>query len=251
MRNNRSVVPRKYEGYKEFEVLIIPRLAGDIKIPPISVSYFDPKAVKYVSQTTPAFQIKVLPGDGAAPGAPNVPLATGVDAPTSTPVVKDIKYLKTAPEFELPADLQKIGWSVIFFLLIGGFSIAFYKLKKFDPSDLTGVVKRRVREKMKVARVKHKTGDTKGVGIECSNAILATLGEVTGSGGVSLTAGELLRRLPKGSEKLQDEIQRFLSVCEIVSFAPAELAHAQSDVKDLKSLVGKTERLISALFELK
>jgi hypothetical protein len=249
------------EGFKEFEILLIPRAVGDMKIPPIAVSYFDPKAIKYVSQSTPTFQIKVLPGDGSAPGAPNVPLASGggeVAAPAT--VAKDIKYLKTSPTFDVSPPVKKAVWGIIFFILIAGFGVAFIRLWKFDPSDLTDAVKRRVGEKMKVARAKLKTGDTRGVGVECSNALLATLGEVTRSGGVSLTAPELLKRLAGNAEKndqnktkitnLQSEIQKFLSLCELVSFAPAELSKSQSEIKDLDSLVRQAERLIEQLFNL-
>ena len=168
------------EGFQEFEVLLIPRAAGNLTIPAIPVSYFDPKTAKYVSEATPSFQIKVLPGEGggAAPGM-NAPL-TSTDNPAATEKLgKDIRYLKSQPSFDIPEKVKKIFWIVVFGILTFGFGIAFYKVYRFDPSDRGDAVRRRVREKMKAARVKLKAGDSRGVGVECGNAVLATLGEVT------------------------------------------------------------------------
>jgi hypothetical protein len=237
------------EGYKEFEVLLIPRTVGDLKIPPISVSYFDPKTAKYVSQNTPAFQIKVLPGDPGSASPQNLPMTNNAEPSTIQPVTKDIKYLKTAPLFDVAPRTRKLFWFTIFSALVLGFGIALWKLYQFDPHDLTDVVKKRVREKMKVAREKLKQGDAKGVGVECGNAVIASLAEITGSG-LSLPTPDLLKRLPKGSESFQGEIEKFLSFCEIVSFAPVELSGIQSEIKDLKGLVHKTETLVAKIFAI-
>ena len=52
------------QGKKEFEILIIPKLAGIINIPSFKFSTFDPGMEQYVFHHTPAFSISVAQGSG-------------------------------------------------------------------------------------------------------------------------------------------------------------------------------------------
>ena len=55
-------------GRKSFELTLIPTAAGDLEIPSLKFSYFDPIKGRYQTLKTPVYQIKVLPG-------PAVPLS--------------------------------------------------------------------------------------------------------------------------------------------------------------------------------
>lgn len=61
-------------GVRVFEYVLIPRQAGDHSIPPIELSFFDPKAKAYVKKATEPIPIHVSEGDPAMAGqAPSVP----------------------------------------------------------------------------------------------------------------------------------------------------------------------------------
>ena len=64
-------------GQKIFEVLLIPRVPGALRLPPLEFSFFDPATKKYYSKSTSAIDIRVL---DPAPGTTLVPVAT--PAPT-------------------------------------------------------------------------------------------------------------------------------------------------------------------------
>ena len=49
-------------SYKEFEVLVIPRVAGAVKIPSFEFAQFNPKLEKYMSQKVPEQEIQVQSG---------------------------------------------------------------------------------------------------------------------------------------------------------------------------------------------
>ena len=51
-------------SYKNFEILLIPRKEGELIIPPIVTSVFNPKLQKYQQLETPEFKINVLKGAG-------------------------------------------------------------------------------------------------------------------------------------------------------------------------------------------
>jgi hypothetical protein len=109
-----------------------------------------------------------------------------------------------------------------------------------------------VKLKLKTALLKLKAGDWRAVGIESSNAVLSTLGEVSGSGGVSPTLEQMMRGLPPESKELQSQIQKFLSRCEILSFAPQELSeHLKGGGgPEMKNVITEAEKIISDLFDL-
>jgi len=233
-------------GYKEFEVLLIPRVQGDVTIPPIAVSYFDPKTGKYVSQSTPSFNLKVQAGDGqnnfSAPLAQNETPAQG----------KDIHYLKTSASFQLSSSAQKMGWSLLFLCVYGWFGWQIWKTVSGKDLDSKALLKKIVKQKLRTAQLKFKAGDHRGVGVESSNAVMSTLGEVSGAGGVSLTTEQMLKRLPGDTGVLQGQIQKFLNRCEILSFAPKELADQlqKNGAVEVKNVIVEAEKIISELFQL-
>jgi len=232
------------EGFKEFEVLLIPRSQGTITVPPVSVSYFDPKTAKYVTRQTPEFQIKVAAGDGSLAGG-NVPMAQN-DAPIADS--KDIKYLKTDASMRLKPSVQLSIWALLFLTVFGWFGRQFYLVFRGESQDQMALARKKAKLKLKTARLKLKKGDFRGVGVETSNAVLSALGEIAGVGGASLTLDALLTRLPTSSEKVQGDVKKFLNQCELLSFAPDELIKNQKSDQELKKILSEAERLISELF---
>ena len=83
-------------GSAVFKTLIVPRVSGNLEVPPILFSYFDPKSGSYQTLRTTALPLKVAPTPaGEAAKGPPIPETTS--APELTAVSNDIRYLKTAP----------------------------------------------------------------------------------------------------------------------------------------------------------
>lgn len=79
-------------GAKTFRTVLVPRVSGEIRIPPVEFSFFDPDARTYRRATTGPILLR------AAPGAPGAPVATAPQpAPGLTSIEADIRYLKTSP----------------------------------------------------------------------------------------------------------------------------------------------------------
>lgn len=72
-------------GSKTFEYLIIPRTAGDFKLPALTFSYYDPKIRSYKSITVPEMKIQVEKGSGNAGGS-------GVAQSGVEMIGNDVKY---------------------------------------------------------------------------------------------------------------------------------------------------------------
>jgi len=85
----------RVRGSKVFKTLLLPRVSGDLTLPPITFSYFDPQKRAYVRVETLPIAIKAAPpAPGSAPvGGTGAPQQGGLQQLTS--VTQDIRYLKT------------------------------------------------------------------------------------------------------------------------------------------------------------
>lgn len=80
-------------GSKTFRTVAVPRVSGDVRVPPFTFSYFDPQRKAYARAATAPIDLRVAPGaPGAAGPAPSAP----APAPGLTTIADDIRYLKTA-----------------------------------------------------------------------------------------------------------------------------------------------------------
>lgn len=83
-------------GTKTFEYLLIPRNAGDFKIPISSFIYFDLEKKEYVGIDFPDLMLKVNKGEGN-----NVVISSGVQRSDVQLLGKDIRFIKTKdPDFD-------------------------------------------------------------------------------------------------------------------------------------------------------
>ena len=112
-------------GTKTFEYLLIPRNAGEFKIPISSFIYFDLDKKQYVGIDFPDLMLKVNKGDGST-----VTVSTGGVQRTDVQLLgKDIRFIKThdpdfdksrTPLFGSPTFYSLIGAPALLFLLLLG-----------------------------------------------------------------------------------------------------------------------------------
>ena len=102
--------------------------------------------------------------------------------------------------------------------------------------------------KLEAARLLAKKQDWRGVGVECSNAVLTTLGEVSG-GGTGRPVEEMIRSLSPDDQKLGESILKFLNRSELLSFAPKEMSDS-IEQSETKKLIGDAEKVISKILEI-
>jgi hypothetical protein len=109
-------------GTKTFEYLIIPRNAGDFKIPISSFIYFDLDKKQYVGIDFPDMMLKVTKGDGNS-----VTVAGNVQRSDVQLLGKDIRFIKTkTPDFN--KSTEPIFGSPVFYGLIAAPALLFFAL---------------------------------------------------------------------------------------------------------------------------
>ena len=147
------------EGEKILETVLLPRKAGEYKIPSLSFSYFDPKREKYVTLRTKALRLKVRPTTREE--LPPLPSAIQPEVPPREAELlgEDIRFIKTSPgsftAMTGPLFLQRNYWiwnmgAILAALMVLAFALIWQRLRH----DVTGS---RVRSSHRVARQKLKS----------------------------------------------------------------------------------------------
>ncbi len=157
--------PGGVSGSREFSYLMIPRHEGTYALPPVSFSYFDPTAKRYVALPSEAYTLQVAKGDAAQPVAAFTP-----GAQQDVKVLdRDIRYIKTrTPRFDTGGGFWGSGW--FFALLLAGpvlFGAAWvYRDRQRERNRDAGLVRNRNANKvaakhLAVARRQLNAGDSK------------------------------------------------------------------------------------------
>ncbi len=111
--DNIQATPSGVSGTKVIEYLAIPRSSGNYSIKPISFVYFNPSSAKFVTLTSPEFNLRVERGTGANQVAAYDP----TDQQAIQHVGSDIRYIR-----QLPFSITKAGTyffnSTLFWLLL-------------------------------------------------------------------------------------------------------------------------------------
>lgn len=127
--DNVNVSASGVSGNKIFEYIIIPKHAGNYKIPAISFSYFDLKKQKYVTLSSKDFNIKVAQGKGG-----KTEFISGVQKEDIKLLGKDIMFIKTSKINIRKSGNNFIGTTIFWILsllpLIFFLLIYFYRKKQ-------------------------------------------------------------------------------------------------------------------------
>lgn len=227
------------QSYKQFDVLLIPRQEGDMTLPPITVSLFDPKTAKYYTRTTEPIQIKVLPG-------------TAPDKLAAKPVTTHKKEEPQGPTLPAPV-LEKAGvasfyggstfsWGLVGFSYLGIFGfLGFRGFKDLwtgkKSKDLQGILKKGLAKSRALA----KQGDSRQTGITMINLLDEILGGISGKQGVDQEVRKALDQIPPSLRRSAGpDLLKWMEVFQTIAFAPDEV------IKDYKNPVKLNEQIDGA-----
>lgn len=234
------------QSYKEFQVYLIPRQEGEVTLPAITSSYFNPRTQKYENLSTQELRLKVLPG-------------TSSQTITSSRIEKpEGEAAAAAPALSLMTQWQpssaSTGWrtgstgmilasaahaSVFVILMI----IASLKLGWFERQRF---VEDYVKARMVKIDKSIQAQEWRQVGVESVNLVYYVLGEMSGLGGANVHIDKLLDKCPPSvrrnlSEPLKKSLDRFY----LLGFGPDAARSANMDKKELRDEVKKLESLLN------
>jgi len=235
-------------GYRQFEIPLIPRSAGEFTIPPIELSYFNPSTGKYVTLRTQEQTISVEKDSRAS----NTYTSSEQRREGIKFLGKDIRFIKTA-DVDMPKEKTFFFGSVLFYAyylaLAALFAVLYLLLKKRIAENKNVIlVKNKKANKVAKKRLRAsaqllKMGNTQGFYDELLRAMWGYLSDK-----LSIPVAELSREsaqqsfVERGIE--QPYIATFLSVideCEFARYAPS------SDRKEMEHLYADAVKVVSKL----
>lgn len=233
-------------SYKEFEVLLIPRQEGDITLPELSVSMFDPQDKKYYTKKTQAIPMKIV-------NNPNAPVGASsrlAEADQATKTGKKAQLPNPIMHWSPATESSLLAQPSLWLALYGAAdAVLLWKSQKEmgwrrRRRTLKEIVQKRYK---KVDNAVH-NGEYRKVGAEMTNIFYLVLGELAGSGGASLEMNRLMEMIPPSLRRdYGDAIQKEFEVFQTLSFAPEEMLGSLKEKDELKSHVAKGKKVIDSL----
>lgn len=238
-------------SYKEFEVLLIPRQEGELDIPALSASFFDPKTQKYYSKTTNALKLNVVANPNAPVGAASRVSGGKAAAPVAKIPENVLPGVLTTWEKPVTSSLAQnpVAWSGLYALVF--LSLLWKAQKEIGFGRRRRSLKELVQRRWKKVDGAYSAQDMRSVGAEMTNIFYLVLGESVGEGGGALEIKHLLEKAsPSLRRDYGAELIRSFEVFQTLSFAPDEMLGGLKEPAQVKKELDQARRLISKIISL-
>lgn len=239
-------------GSKTFEYLMIPRVKGEFRIPPVTFHYFDPSSGSYRTLQTSEYQINVLPGNEDESGT----VITSTSKEGIKFIGKDIRFIKTSP-----VKLKRRGetiWGKPWFFGLYIFStlvfIAVYILRKKKLKEESNIellknkkANKFAKKRLKLASAQLKAGDSNAFYQAVLKALWGYLSDKLGIPLSGLSRDNVAQNLRhKGmDEDIVNEMIRLIDNCEFAQYAPSGTAGNMEDIyKQAVKMITKMENKV-------
>ena len=237
VNKNINTSPSGVSGKKTFEYLIIPRTPGDFTIQPVKFSYFDLKRNKYVTLTSPEYNISVAKGDGTISDVSY----SGVNQADIKYIGSDIRHIKmNVPRLYISGSYF-FGSGTFYLLLVLPliifilFTIIWNKeLKKRSNIALMKNKKatKVAQKRMKQASIFLKENKKDEFFVEVSQALWGYLSDKFSIPLANLSM-ETVKDSLQSKEVKEETIDQFIDTlnnCEFARFAPGDSASAMENI---------------------
>lgn len=224
------------QSYKEFEILAIPRKEGDLKIPSVKFSYFDPKDKKYQTQSTEEVLLKISPGQ-----AQN----TSTSGKEPTPKAEGTAEFKPQAILELPQSsfvfseqrLQIYSIIALLLALVACLQFAW----QFRGLKLNPGLEQVIQTKLKLIETEK---DQRRRGSEAVNLIYLLAAFLAGQKKANQEWSLLIKEIPLKAQGLYlDRLTQLFDYFQILGFSPDDVMKSlvnqhpvANKVQDLKKI---------------
>jgi hypothetical protein len=235
-------------GTRTYDRVLVPTVAGELTLPSINYSYFDPQLAQYMTISTDPITIAVTPDGNSGNLAPAMPAADdGTISAPAAGIVPDLRSIKEAPDrWHISKEplTQQAGfwllWILPISLLVGHFSLNLWQQKRTDNAST-----RRSQQAAKRAnQALRQTRKNSDEGYGAAGQILLTyLSEKMNQPVSGLTQADLAQLLQERglAPDLVDRVQHCLTISEMGRFAPAGAFSSNGD------LLTETKQVIDEL----
>jgi hypothetical protein len=241
-------------GSKTYEYVLVPQTAGPKTIPPIALSFFDPRREAYSTVSSPELSLSVLPAE-EGDGGPDLPARAAIAR-----LGRDIRYIHEPPEIRSAGApvYRRPGYLLLQLVplvaLAGAVAVRRRRDRFAGEEGLERFVRApaRARRELAEARRALAAGDAAVVCSSVSRAVVDFVGARLKVGARGMTLPELGRLLASAGadEAVVERVKDLLSACDLGRFAGDSgtvegeklLAQAEECLRALERLSAKRRR---------
>jgi len=242
-------------SFKEFEILLIPRQEGELKIPAISVGTFDPQTKKYANRQTQEIILQVQPNPNAPSG--NVGSVTAPPAGGQNPTAAAKPNMLSGTvlpdlilSWENPSALKFASMPGFWGGIYGFVALFLVWRSKVElgwgrrRQNLRDLVDKRYKKLSTLV----KKNDYRGIGAEMMNIFNLVLGSISGQEASGLELERMLGRIPPSLRRdYGDAITKQYEVFQVMSFAPEDMLGVYKQAETVEKQVASAKELIQKL----
>ena len=218
-------------GQAHFEYVVIPGAAGELRIPPVELAYFDPGAKRYRLARSDPIVVRVAPGNAAALAA-----ARGHGGAVATPRLAPRRFGRSPGGGLLTAlvalHVLGLGW-----LAVAAGARVVRLRREQDPA---GACARSALARARQALVAARSAPPVEAEAQVSTAVRHFLADRLGVNAAALAPAEAGAAVASAgaSPRLAEDVQRLLERCDLSRFAPVTLAGSAATVEEARRTLG-------------
>jgi hypothetical protein len=238
-------------SFKEFQVTLIPRAEGLLRIPSISISQFNPRSEKYITIKTDPLDLQILPGDPSA-GKNSVATET-LDGSRSKDSLKENENSLPAFQFSFSKFSTWVEYFLYLMFLVFVVALVLLLIRmwkvfewgfKNNPQILELKVKRKSLQSLR------KRKDDKEFSKEVINFIHLVLQILSQDDReIKDTASMVMKLAPSFRNEFADDILKTAEQAQLLAFAPDSVVESFVKSGDYKKYHSNTMQILDRLLE--
>ena len=212
-------------GSRSYEYVLIPRASGSVTIPPVEVSYFDPRSRTFGTARSQPVAVTVT-GDAAAPGGESGAVPSAVE-----PIREEIRFIHIGPADFRPAGVplhSAAGFWIVLLLpvaaVVGAAAVRRHRDRIEGDVAYARVRRARRMAKKRLARAGGlASGDPRDFYAEVAGALQGFVADKlnVAEAGLLREETERLARQRGASDETLERLFACLDDCDLQRFAPA------------------------------
>ena len=205
-------------SFKEFEILVIPRKEGAMRLPPLDLTYFDPAQKKYITQSTEELLLEITPGAAGSRQSSGGGAAAG----SATDLQKSARPVLEWPEAHV-FPVPKLWLYLCAFLLIVGYPL-FQYIRQTRETGAGQSFSEQVHSKLKVIEQFVEKNEHRNVGIESTNLLYLLTAYLAGHKKADLEMHLLVREISlRDQQQFVEKINTLFDYFQLLGFSPDEV----------------------------
>ena len=247
-------------GRKTYIKDLVPITAGELSVPALALTYFDPAAGSYRTQTTPALHLAVAPADGqeelrlTESNSPTTgKVSVRILADDILPIYRGLDALAVQRPDALVSSWRDRGWLAGLGLppLLFALFVALDRRRRRHALDSglkrrQGALRKAMAALSKIA-VNEESEEAAAIATTtAADALRTYVGDKLGIEGTALTAQEVDDRLRRSQvdEELANEAHRLLAQLEAARYSAAQLT-PEAFVEPIRQLIKQLDRQLT------